>query len=70
MTTNSGGVNPESLGQGKGEATEQYDKQHGKYDAGKDPTNWSEEERWGSSQHPKAPDPSPFKVGPMSSGGR
>jgi hypothetical protein len=68
--TENGPVNPASLGQGKGEATQEYDKKMGSYNSEKQPESMPEADRWGTSQIPQAPDPSPFKVGPMSSGGR
>lgn len=47
---------------------DKYDAQHGKYD---DTVNKvSVEERLPTVSMPKAPDPSPFSIGPMAPGGR
>jgi hypothetical protein len=51
------------------DASEIYDGSHGKYhDAVADDPNT--EKKLPTTSFPQAPDPSPFKIGPMSPGGR
>lgn len=51
------------------DASEIYDSRYGKYkDAVDDDTNT--EKKLPTTSLPQAPDPSPFKIGPMSPGGR
>jgi hypothetical protein len=51
------------------DVTEEYDGSHGKYkDDVADDTNT--DSKLPTTSFPKAPDPSPFKLGPMSPGGR
>lgn len=50
------------------EPIEKYDSKAGKYKDNIESV--STEDRLPTSQMPKAPDPSPMKLGPMSSGGR
>ena len=48
--------------------TKKYDAQHGTY---MNPVEKiPDADKWQESQMPKGPDPSPFKLGPLSSGGR
>jgi len=63
-------VDPNTVGQDRTykDAVEAHDADHGKYNDAVDavPT----EQRLPQSQLPKAPDPDPFTMGPMTTGGR
>jgi len=50
------------------DATEGHDAEHGTYKDSAD--DMPVEQRLPTADMPKAPDPSPFKVGPMTTGGR
>ena len=52
----------------KKDATDIHDETYGKYQEPVEAV--PSEERFATAQMPKAPDPSPFQVGPMTSGGR
>jgi hypothetical protein len=63
-------IDPKNIGQGRTheDATDAYDAEHGEYEhvVGKLP----KDERLQELEMPKAPDPSPFALGPMAPGGR
>lgn len=52
------------------DACEAYDSAHGKWKCNVSREEGSQEGQLGTAAMPKAPDPNPFKMGPMGSGGR
>lgn len=55
---------------GNNEEVDAYDSAHGKYKANVSREEGSQEGQLGTVAMPKAPDPNPFALGPMGSGGR